>query len=57
MNGFIFAVGNLDHPVAAVGNNPHAANLNQTTIAKLKLTAVMWQINDTYINGWGIITN
>ena len=38
MSGFIFAVGNQDHPAAAVGANPMAANLNQTTIAKLELT-------------------
>ena len=40
MSGFIFAVGNQDHPAATVGANPKAANLNQTTIAKLKLTEV-----------------
>ena len=40
MSGFIFAVGNQDLPAAAVGANPKAANLNQTTIAKLKLTEV-----------------
>ena len=40
MNGFIFAVGNLDHPAAAVGANPKAANLKQTTIAKLKFNEV-----------------
>ena len=40
MSGFIFAVGNQDHPMAAVGANPKAANLNQTTIAKLTLTEV-----------------
>ena len=40
MSGFVFAVGNRDHPVAAVGANPRAANLNQTTIAKLKLSEV-----------------
>ena len=40
MSGFIFAVGNQDHPAATVGANPKAANLNQTTIGKLKLAEV-----------------